>query len=108
MKTVHLPMNRLTYYKDREVNTENIYLFCHTEKNTVNSDKIFINSFEYGLCSVLSQYLSFFFPFFLIKFTISILRLQTFRLNRFYERKWKGQDIVELILCPLLDEVNLF
>ena len=22
------------------------YLFCHTEKNTVNSDKIFINSFE--------------------------------------------------------------
>ena len=49
-----------------------------------------------------------FFYFFFIKFSISILRLQTFRLNRFYERKWKGQDIVKLILCPLLDEVNLF
>ena len=51
---------------------------------------------------------SLFFIYFFIKFSISILRLQTFRLNRFYERKWKGQDIVKLILCPLLDEVNLF
>ena len=51
----------------------------------------------------------FYFFYFFIKFiSISILRLQTFRLNRFYERKWKGQDIVKLILCPLLDEVNLF
>ena len=28
--------------------------------------------------------------------------------NRYYNRKWKGQDIVKLILCPLIDEVNLF
>ena len=29
-----------------EENGQFIYLFCHTEKNTVNSDKMFINSFE--------------------------------------------------------------
>ena len=28
--------------------------------------------------------------------------------KRFYEGKWKIQDIVKLIVCSLLDEINLF